>query len=79
MEAYIKHRRSLKAKDIKLKDPLSRPLSPSDTSVHSAQSLITSGDDVDRRIARLGQELSTSFARQFKDSSSFLRTSLKST
>ena len=66
MEAYIKHRRSLKAKDIKVKDPLSRPPSPSDTSVPSAQSLITSGDDVNRSIARLGQELSTSFARRFK-------------
>ena len=28
MEAYVKHRRSLKAKDIKVKDPLSRPPSP---------------------------------------------------
>ena len=62
MEAYIKHRRSLKAKDIKVKDPLSRPPSPSNTSVPSAQLLIAAGDDMDRRIARLGHELSTSFA-----------------
>ena len=41
MEAYIKHRHSLKAKDNKVKDPLSRPPSPSDASVPSAQSLIT--------------------------------------
>ena len=62
MEAYIKHRRSLKAKDIKVKDPLSWPPSPSDTLVPSAQSFVAAGDDVDHRIARLGHELSTSFA-----------------
>ena len=50
-----------------MKDPLSRPPSPSDTSVPSAQAFVALGDDVDRRIARLGQELSTSFARQFED------------
>ena len=55
-----------------MKDHISRPPSPSDTSVPSAQSLITSGDNVDRCIARLGQELCTSFARQFEDLSSFL-------
>ena len=74
MEAYIKHRRSLKAKDIKVFDPLSRPPSPSKASVPSAQLLTVASDDVDRRIARLGQELSTSFTRQFEDLSSFLRT-----
>ena len=67
MEAYVKHRGSLKAKDIKVKDPLPRPPSPSDASVPSAQSVVASGDDVDRHIARLGQELSTLFARQFED------------
>ena len=75
MEAYIKHRRSLKAKDIKVKDPLSRPPSPSDAPVPSAQLLTATSDDVDRRIARFGQELSTSFTGQFNDISSFLRTS----
>ena len=64
MEAYIKHRRSLKAEDIKVKDPLSRPPSPSDASVPLAQFLTAAGEDVDCRIARLGQELSTSFTRQ---------------
>ena len=67
MEAYVKHRHSLKAKNIKVKDPLSRPPPPSDDLVPSAQSFVTSGDDVDRLIARLGQELSMSFTRQFED------------
>ena len=66
--------RSLKAKDIKVKDPLPRP-HPSDSAVPSAQPVVAFGDDVDRRIARLGQELSTSFTRQFDDLSSFLHTS----
>ena len=75
MEAYVKHRRSLKSKDIKVKDPLPRPPSPSDSSVPSAQLVVASGDDVDRCIAHLGQVLSTAFVRQFDDLSSFLRTS----
>ena len=75
MEAHFAHRLSLKAKDFKVKDPLSRPPSPSNTSVPSAQSLIALGDDVDRCIARLGQMLSTSFTRHFENLSSFLRIS----
>ena len=75
MEIYFIHRRSLKAKDFKVKDPLSRPPSPSDTLVPSAQSFVASGDDVDRRIVRLGQELSTSFTRQYEELSFFLNTS----
>ena len=35
LEAYFTHRRSLKAKDFKVKDPLSRPPSPPDTLVPS--------------------------------------------
>ena len=62
----ILNRRSLKAKD-----PLSRPPSPSNASVLSAQLLTVTSDDVDCHIARLGQELSTSFTRQFNDLSSF--------
>ena len=73
MEAYVKHRRYLKAKDVKVKDPLPRP-PPSESSVPSAQPVVVSGDDVDLSIARLDQELST-FARQFNDLRSFLRTS----
>ena len=65
MEAYFTHRLSLKPKYFKVNNPLSRPPSPPDTSVPSAQSLTASGDDVDRRIARLGRVLSTSFTRQF--------------
>ena len=64
MEAYIKHRCSLKASFSFL------------YFVASLQPLVALGDDVDRHIARLVQELSTSFARQFEDLSSFLHTSL---
>ena len=72
MEAYFTHNRSLKAKYFKVNNPLSRPSSPPNNSVPSAQSLIASGDDVDRRIARLGQVLSTSFTPYFGNLSYFL-------
>ena len=75
MEAYVKHRRFLKAKDIKVEDPFPRPPSSSESSVPSVQLVGASSDDVDHRIARLGQELSTLFTQQFNDLSSFLRTS----
>ena len=73
MDVYVKHRRSLKWKDVKVKDPLPRPPSPSESSVPSSHPAVASGDDVNRCIAQLGQELSMSFTRQFNDLSSFLR------
>ena len=60
---------------MKLKDPLPWPPSPSQSSVPSSQPVVASGDDVDCRIALLGQELSKSFTKQFNDLSSFLRNS----
>ena len=65
MEAYFTHRLSLKPKYFNVNHPLSRPPSPPDTSVPSAQSLIASSDDVDCLIARLGQVLSTTFTQHF--------------
>ena len=72
MEAYFTHKRSLKAKYFKVNNPLSRPPSPPDNSVPSAQSLIASGDYIDCHIARLGQVLSTSFTPYFDNLSYFL-------
>ena len=72
MEVYVKHRRSLKSMDVKVKEPLPRPPSP-ESSVPSSHPAVASGDDLDRRIALLGQELSMSFTRQFNDLSFFLR------
>ena len=65
MEACVKHRRSLKSKDLKGKDPLPRPPPPS---VPSSRPAVVSVDDVDSRIAR-------SFTSHFNDLSSFLRNS----
>ena len=76
MEAYFTHKRSFKANYFKVNNPLSRLPSPPDNSVPSAQSLIASGDDVDRCIARLGQVLSTSFTPYFGNLSCFLLISL---
>ena len=73
--AYVKHRRSLKSKDVKGKDPLPQPPSPSESSVLSSRPAVVSVVDVDSRIAKLRQELASSFTSQFNDLSSFLQNS----